>query len=648
MFSSRFPETPLRSVLPSYDYIVVGGGTAGCVLANRLTQDPDVTVLLIERGGVQNNFISRVPLLSSHFASDGSRSHVVPSAPQKHLNGRQLDVVSGKSLGGASKINAMMYTRGLPAEYDSWEAMGNEGWGYRDVLPYFIKTENYLDGAAEGKSPWHGTKGEWPVQSHPRRHWKHTDEIIKACSSMGVPYVDDLNAPDAPPHGCTKMYYTFDKWGQRSSTLTAFLPSTIARERRDRLHICTNTVVRRVEISKSGSGLSAEGVWIASSTGEGARLVKARREVVLSAGAVFSPHLLMLSGIGPAEHLKEQNIIVHKDLPAVGGNLQDHISVPIQFRIPLYDSLAMLVVRPWIAIKLFFLFIFFGTGLLLSPVLELPIFLQSRLLNGKYETAVTGSDDLDNSQAKNLPDIEIMPVSWADVTKHRQGGLSLFSIPLRPTSRGTVRLTSSDPLDAPLVDLNTLATQQDRATLRTAIRYSFALKARMAAHGYPIFNSQVPEREESASDDDLDAWAKTEMISASHYTSTCRMAPEDSRDIPAGGEGGGIPGGVVDARLRVHGVKGLRVADASVMPHILSTHLVATTVAIAEKCADMVKEDWCTELDAGEIEKETFAAGSQTGAEDGRRLRSRISLPVKSFKAASMLMNGVVSGSNDL
>ncbi|KIP07165.1 hypothetical protein PHLGIDRAFT_30130 [Phlebiopsis gigantea 11061_1 CR5-6] len=581
---SKFLETAPADLLPSYDYIIIGGGTAGCVLANRLSQDATVSVLLIERGGVKNTFVSRIPLLSSHFASDGSRSKVLLSAPQKHLDGRQLEIIAGNSLGGASKINAMMYTRGLPAEYKLWKGMGNEGWGYQDLLPYFLKGEKFLNASTANDSACHNAKGK----------------IIKACSSMGVPYVDDLNAIDASPHGCTKMYWTIDNWGRRSSTLTAFLPLHVVHERKDRLHVCTNTVVRRIDIQNSTDGLVAEGVWITSAAQGKARLVKARREVVLSAGAIFSPHVLMLSGIGPAGHLREHGITPVKDLPAVGGNLQDHVSVAVQFQNPIWDSLAMLVLRPWIIIKLLILFVLFGTGLLLSPVLELPIFLQSRLLNKKHETVVAGPDDLDNTKTANIPDIEIMPV---DVPGNRTGGLSFLSIPLRPSSRGTVRLASADPLRPPLVDLNAMATAHDRAVVRTALRFSLALKARIAAFGYPIFDSLQPQNGGGASDADLDAYVREQTKSAFHYSSTCRMGREDGEGWPDDAEAGGVPGGVVDSRLRVHGVRGLRVADASVMPRILSAHLVAGTVAIAEKCAAMVEEEWSAKLRENEDEE---------------------------------------------
>ncbi|KAH7917272.1 alcohol oxidase [Leucogyrophana mollusca] len=572
MLFSSYPQVAVSDLREEYDYIIVGGGTAGCVIANRLTQDQHISVLVAERGSVSNGLISRIPLLSSHFASDGSRSRVWRSVPQEHVDGRIIDLVGGNSVGGSSKINAMLYTRGLPGDYNSW---GRDGWRYDDMQPYFIKSERFLD-CKDDTVDYHGTSGEWPNRSHKQSHWKHTDEIISATTELGVPYVDDLNLPLNPSHGCTKMHYTIDSSGRRSSTLTAFLPAELMKARKQHLHLCTGAIVQQVEITNKTGGASAEGIWLQSEKSLSSRFVRARREVILTAGPISSPQILMLSGVGPEGHLRDHGISVMKDLPGVGSNLQDHLAVPLQFRIPLNDSLAKLELRPWIIIKLMFLYLFFGTGLLLAPVLELSIFLQSRLLHSGSRAVVTRSKaDVDAALPGNLPDIEIMPISWADVKKHRQGGLSFFSVTLRPSSKGTVRLNSSDPRASPLIDPNYFSSSRDWAVMRQSIRFSLSIKDQLLLQKYPIFDVHVPSSE---SDEDIDAFIRKECQSTNHYTSTCRMMPEEEE-------------GVVDDRLRVHGVKGLRVGDSSIFPHILSAHLAAGTVAIAEKCADMIKED---------------------------------------------------------
>ncbi|KAJ7642731.1 alcohol oxidase [Mycena polygramma] len=571
MFST-YPTVKVSSLHDSYDYIIVGGGTAGCVLANRLSQNVGLSVLLLERGGVQDTWISRVPLFSSHFASDGSRSWVTRSTPQVHVDNRQIDIIGGNCLGGSSRINAMLYTRGLPAEFNAWTKSGN--WDYASLEPCFIKSETNLDSTQGVTKEYSGTKGEWLHRSHKHLHWVHSEHIIKATSSFGIPYVDDPNSPHQPAHGCAKIHYSIDQWGRRSSTFSAFLPRKLANSRAHRLHICPNTLVRSIELASGPKNriLKAEGVWIQAMNGA-PRLIRARKEIVLCAGPIGSPHLLLLSGIGPKHHLSEQGIDVRKDLPGVGYHLQDHLSVPIQFRVPVSDSLAKIELRPWLLLKELILYLVFGLGLLLSPVLELSIFVQSCLLDENFRVPSHSQQDMDGSKPENRPDIEIMPIAWGDVSKHRQGGLTLFSVLLRPTSMGTVRLTSSDPTLAPAVDPNWLATTHDIAIHRNGVRFALRLKAQMTEQGYPIADHDTPS---SNSDHDIDAFVRAKCLSTYHYSSTCRMGPEDAD-------------GVVDEELKVHGVEGLRLADSSIFPEVLSTHLAAATVAVAEKCAGLLQ-----------------------------------------------------------
>ncbi|KAK7012866.1 pyranose dehydrogenase 2 [Favolaschia claudopus] len=574
MFSS-YPTVGPSAVRDNYDYIIIGGGTAGCVLANRLSQSKGVSVLLVERGGVQDTWISRVPLFSSHFASDGSRSRVTPSVAQAHADNREIEIIGGNCLGGSSRINGMLYTRGMPAEFNGWTKSGK--WNYESLEPSFIKSEANLDPHRSVKA-YNGMNGEWFHRSHPYLHWNHSEHIIKATSSLGLPYIEDCNSPFQPAHGCAKIHYSIDTGGQRCSTFAAFLPLPLAKRRAEQLHICTNTRVHRIELAHGSklAKLKAEGVWIQeNNSAVPPRLIRARKEIILCAGPIGSPHILLLSGIGPKDHLENCQIPVKKDLQGVGSHLQDHLTVPVQFVVPVSDSLAKIELRPWLILKELFLYIFFGLGLLLSPVLELSVFVQSRLLDEKLKVTSFSKHDLDSTLPQNRPDIEIMPIAWGEVAKHRKGGLCFFTVVLRPTSQGTVRLRSSDLTLPPAINPNYLSTDHDVALHRKAIRFALRLKDQMVEQGYPVAEYTVPDIN---SDGDIDAYVRARCQSTYHYTSTCRMGAEE-----------GPIAGVVDEELKVHGVDGLRVADSSIFPEILSTHVAAATVAVAERCAALLQ-----------------------------------------------------------
>ncbi|KZT06854.1 GMC oxidoreductase [Laetiporus sulphureus 93-53] len=414
-----------------------GDGTEGCVLANRLSTDEGVSVLSVGRGGVEDNWISQIPLFAQILRSPRIvRLHVHGTVPQERADERVIELTDGKSLGGASKINAMLYTRGLPAEFNSRSAASCEDRLRADDS--------------------HGTSGI----------------IMEAVKSLDIPYIDDLNSPSHPSHGCAKMHYTIDGSRRHSSTLSAFLPQKLVNERRN-----------------------------------------------------------LQFGIGPAEHLKNHAKAVIKDNAAVRAHMQDHMFI--------------------------LLYMFYGIGLLLAPVLEMSIFVQSRLFDSDFRII---THDLVSSKSKG------------------DGGLVFLAIALRPTSLGTVRLASSHPLDDPIIDPQYLSTEHDRVIKRKTVRLALWLGKQVAAQGYPIISFEVPASEK---DEDVDAFVRKWCHTSFHYTSTCRMAPESENGID----------GVVNDRLRVHGVRGLRIADSSIFPHILSAHTAAATVAVAEKCADMIKED---------------------------------------------------------
>lgn len=570
---SNYPEVSIDSLSASYDFIVVGGGTAGCVLANRLSADSSKTVLLVERGPRADTWAARVPLFSSDFASDGSRTLKRDSEVQPEA-GRSFMLVSGGALGGSTRVNQMLYTRGLPAEYDMWEEAGRKGWGWEDVKPYFLKSERALAGRVEGV---HNDTGEWKTRRMGDEYYfAGFKKAMVAAQDIGLPYIDDINSPTHPPFGCAGLHFTIDEHARRHSTYHAFLPTSLVRQRVN-LHVCTNALVERIDIERQEDGhCVARGVVLLPVKGgslEKRMYVQAVREIVLSAGPFGSPHVLMLSGIGPSEHLKEHDIPIVKDLPAVGSNLQDHFGVSVGFSIPLQDSLLSLEKRPWRFFVELFRYLIWGTGLLLGPVLQLAIFTHSGLLDK------TGRPTkLEKAFSESVPDIEIMPLAYSSFDNPSpvpNGSFSFLNVLLHPRSKGTVRLVSRDPRVPLAIDPRYLSDKADFAPLRASLRLSMRMRDTMRERGYEMDDWVVPAGER---DEDLDPHIRTYSRTTFHYTSTCRMAPEgDSKG-----------GGVVDDELRVHGVAGLRIADTSVLPWILGTHLQAPAVMIAEKCADMM------------------------------------------------------------
>lgn len=556
---------------------MVGGGTSGCALASRLSEDPNVRVLLLERGPAITSWISRVPLLSMDFRRPSSPAYKWISEPLAAVNQLTNKIVSGKAFGGTSKINASVYHRSVPGEYDAWARLGLRGWNWSDVEPLFNKSENSL---SHGHLSHRGTSGPWKNRK-PNNYFAHNLVIPKACTEIGLQYVDSANDPAAPSACCTRLEVTLDENGLRQSSFDAFLPPALAKERVKNLTICPGVIVTSVAFSRAEGSLRATGVTVEAEKPGGRKVsVSARREVILCAGAIGTPHLLLLSGVGPASHLREHNVEVIQDLP-VGSHLQDHAGVAVMYKFPKQDTLHAAQDSPWLLIREFFRFMSQGTGLFLAPNPQLSIFAVSQKLDEAL-TTTANAGNLDPADPSNVPDIEIMPIpfnardpEFKDKLSSREGGFSFLCVALRPTSEGTVRLRSADSRVPPVCDLGTFtdAAGTDIKVARTAIRLALRIAREMEAQGHVMPPLNVPKSE---TDEDLDVFIKSDVQSTYHYSSSCRMSADPSA-------------GVVDDELRVHGIGGLRICDASVFPQIPACHLQAPAVMLAERCAVLLK-----------------------------------------------------------
>jgi len=525
-----------------YDFVIVGGGSAGCVLAARLSENPDVRVLLLEAGGGDWHPFYKMP---AGFAkmTKGIGSWGWETVPQKHMKDMVIRYTQAKVIGGGSTVNAQIYTRGNALDYDEWRQMGCEGWGYEDVLPYFRKSEDN----DTFENEYHGKGGPMGV-SQPRAPLPICEAYFEAAGEMGIPHNKDLTGASQDGVG---FYQLTQRNAFRSSASVAFLKPAM---KRSNLTVRKGAHVLRIVIENG----RAVGVELAGSNAP--EIVRANTEVILSSGAIGSPRLLMLSGIGPADHLRSVGVDVVLDQPEVGSNLQDHLDL---FTISectgdhTYDKYAKL---HWSAVA-GLQYLFTKRGPVASSLFE----------TGGFWYAEEGA---------RSPDIQfhlgLGSGIEAGVDKMQNPGVTLNSAYLRPRSRGTVRLASNDPNTAPLIDPNYWADPYDREMSIRGLKLAQEVMRQDALK--PFVKREVLPGPDVRSDEDYFNFACAHSKTDHHPAGTCRMGADDES--------------VVDPRLKFRGVHGLRIADASIMPFLVSSNTNAPTIMIAEKAADMIRADY--------------------------------------------------------
>jgi choline dehydrogenase len=531
--------------LGSFDYVIVGGGTAGCVLANRLSADPDVRVLLLEAGGKDDWIWIHIPVGYLYCIGNPRTDWCYKIEPDSGLNGRSINYARGKVLGGCSSINAMVYMRGQARDYDEWASLGNPDWSWNDVLPIFRRTEDHYAGA----TPLHGAGGEWRVEQQ-RLGWEILDAFAAAANELGIPKTSDFNRGNNEGTG---KFEVNQRRGVRWNATKAFLRPI---RHRSNLTVMTDILTTRLRFD----GKRAVGVE-ALRGGENVT-AHAKIETILSAGSIGTTQLLQLSGIGPGVVLQQNGIPVIHDLPGVGENLQDHLQLRMAFKVKNVVTMNQ-IANSWIGkARIGLQYALFRTGPLTMAPSQLGVFTRS-----------------DPSHATPNIEYHVQPLSLDKF------GDPLHSFPaftasvcnLRPSSRGQIRIRSSDIRTAPAIRLNYLSTDADRKVAIDSLRFTRKIVAANALRRYePEEFLPGPTFE---SDTQLAKAAGDIGTTIFHPVGTCKMGPDAD------------PMAVVDARLRVRGIAGLRVIDASVMPTITSGNTNAPTIMIAERGSDMLKED---------------------------------------------------------
>lgn len=532
-----------------FDYVIVGGGSAGCVLARRLTEDPDVSVCLLEAGGGGNGLLVRMMLGGALMIQNRPvqiNNWCMESVPQPGLNGRTIYQPRGKALGGSSAINAALYMRGQRQDYDDWANLGNEGWDWDSLLPYFKMSENNQ----RGGDAEHGADGPLQVsdQQDPR---EISHAFVEAATHLQHPATDDFNRGDQEGVGLYQVtqFHDRDKNGERCSAAAAYLFPVLDRPN---LTVITRASVKRVLTE----GKRATGV-LYQHKGQDVQ-VKARREVLLCAGALKSPQILQLSGIGNGEDLARLGINVVHDLPGVGRNLQDHLDFSLSFRTTYKDNLGLSARGGVNLMRHFWRWGRDGRSMAASPVAEGGAFLKT-------------SPDLER------PDIQLhfmMTIVEDHLRKiYRGHGYSCHMCKLRPDSRGNVFLQSADPFAMPGIDPAFLSDPRDLETLIKGVKITREIMKAPPLVDYEL--SEMHGTDTVTTDADWEKHIRNRADTIYHPVGSCKMGIDEMA--------------VVDPQLRVRGIEGLRVVDASIMPNLISGNTNAPTMAIAEKAADLIR-----------------------------------------------------------
>ena len=524
----------------TFDYIIIGAGSAGCVLANRLSDNPANRVLLLEAGGKDNYIWVKIPVGYLYCIGNPRTDWMMKTEAEAGLNGRSLVYPRGRILGGCSSINGMIYMRGQSRDYDHWRQLGNTGWGWDDVLPYFMRSEDNAAGADD----LHGEGGEWRVESQ-RLSWEILDAFHDACLSAGIPATDDFNRGNNEGVGYFKVN---QRRGLRWSSATAFLKPALKRRN---LKVLTNAQVDSLQMD----GRRVTGVHFRH--GNVLKSATAEWDTILSAGAIGSPQIMQLSGIGPAALLGRHGITVRHELPGVGSNLQDHLQIRAIYRVgntvTLNERASSLFGRARIALE----YALRRSGPMSMAPSQLGVFTKS-------------------DAALDTPDLQyhVQPLSLDAFGQplHDFPAITASVCNLRPQSRGSVTIRSADPADKPMIQPNYLSTPGDRMVAANSLRLTRRIMAQ--APLAPFTPQEYLPGVEFNSDDDLANKAGDIGTTIFHPVGTARMGSDADA--------------VVDDQLRVHGIDGLRVVDASIMPTITSGNTNSPTVMIAEKGADMI------------------------------------------------------------
>ncbi|MEQ1879390.1 MAG: GMC family oxidoreductase N-terminal domain-containing protein [Burkholderiales bacterium] len=532
-----------------FDYIIVGAGSAGCLLANRLSADPNVSVLLLEAGGEDDYFWINIPVGYLYTINNPRTDWCYQTESDPGLNDRSIGYARGRVIGGSSSINAMIYMRGQKSDYDHWAEQGNKGWSWDEVLPYFKRTEDYVHGA----DALHGSGGELRVEER-RVNWEILDAWREAAAECGIPKIPEFNRGDNFGNAYFQMN---QKRGVRWSNAKAFLHPI---RKRPNLTVLTRAQVNKVRIGYRYVIQYASGVEFRLGYRNN-QFAAARREVILSAGAIGSPQILQLSGIGPASLIQQCDIPLVHELPGVGENLHDHLQLRMVYKVRNVKTLNERANSIFGKMAMGLEYFLFRTGPMTMPPSQLGAFAKS-----------------DPSQPSANIEWHVQPLSLDKFGEplHPFPAITPSVCNLRPTSRGQVRIKSADPLAHPSIRLNYLSTEEDQQVAVNAIHYTRRImKAKALARYQP---EEYKPGLDYKTDISLRSAASDIGSTIFHPVGTCKMGQDDMA--------------VVDERLRLRGIERLRVIDASVMPRITSGNTNAPTTMIAEKGAEMIIEDW--------------------------------------------------------